>query len=255
MKLPRLLLLMPILAGLSFNAYGTTSEVCYWDSIGVQTQCIIINMGCEHLCPDRTNPSGPCIWNEKTLSGSETGKCRKIASQSPIKYSVPVASKAIFLNTLSAQGLIGNDSEVIDAGEGIGSINRQIVNTVSYYIPHVSLENLNLSLYAQGINFSISDLAPANIVDILNAPWTAWLNRDGPGGSGDYETIHDFVNSGQLDPSCANPIHVECQTTSGTDWRLTGETYFCDTNSGGVCRNSQQSDGSCQNYQVRFKCP
>lgn len=86
--------------------------------------------------------------------------------------------------------------------------------------------------------------------------WTAWLNRDGPSGSGDYETLSDFRASGNNICNGANPIGIECRVTAtGLNWTTSGEVYSCTPLSGGVCVNSQQSDGYCQDYQVRFLCP
>lgn len=49
--------------------------------------------------------------------------------------------------------------------------------------------------------------------------WTKWLDRDLPGGNGDYETVVDAVALG----GCASPIYIECQTASGTPWWKTGD--------------------------------
>lgn len=87
------------------------------------------------------------------------------------------------------------------------------------------------------------------------ASWTGWLDRDNPSGSGDYETRTDFLSSGQLPTTCTAPGGIECQTTSGTDWSLTGEVYTCNTSVGGACRNSQQPDFFCLDYRARFLCP
>jgi hypothetical protein len=90
-------------------------------------------------------------------------------------------------------------------------------------------------------------------VNVTVPTWTSWVNRDAPGGYGDYETLSDFINEGY--PVCANPVAIDCQTTSGVNWSSAGEVYSCSLPSGGVCINSQQSDGSCLDYQVRFLCP
>jgi hypothetical protein len=82
--------------------------------------------------------------------------------------------------------------------------------------------------------------------------WTTWRNRDLPSGNGDYETLSDFVNAGQV---CANPISVECQTLSGVPWYSAGEVYTCNTSFGGFCRNYEQPDGYCLDYRARFLCP
>ncbi|PTL76776.1 hypothetical protein [Vitiosangium sp. GDMCC 1.1324] len=89
-------------------------------------------------------------------------------------------------------------------------------------------------------------------VNALSGTWTPWLNRDAPGGVGDFETLSDFLTEGF--PVCSNPIAIECQTTSGVNWSSTGQVYSC-TLSGGTCTNSQQSNGTCLDYQVRFLCP
>ena len=89
---------------------------------------------------------------------------------------------------------------------------------------------------------------------IDHSEWTGWMDRDNASGSGDYETLSGFVDSGQLYPSCAVPITIECETTGGVDWTLAGEVYTCDVDTGGVCRNSEQQDGYCQDYRVRFEC-
>lgn len=79
--------------------------------------------------------------------------------------------------------------------------------------------------------------------------WTPWLNRDRPGGVGDYETLSDFVAAGQ---ACASPEKIECRVRGdGRDWAATGQAYSCTPETGGVCRNDGQS---CLDYEVRFCC-
>lgn len=96
-------------------------------------------------------------------------------------------------------------------------------------------------------------------IQVTAAPtgtWTTWLNRDAPSGVGDWETLVDFRAAGTNICAGATPIGIECRTISGgVDWRNTGEVYSCVANSGGICQNAQQPDGSCQDYQVRFLCP
>jgi Mucin-2 protein WxxW repeating region len=81
--------------------------------------------------------------------------------------------------------------------------------------------------------------------------WTPWLNRDLPSGAGDFETRVDF---GSQVP-CSNPLAIQCQTIAGVDWTLAGEVYSCTPSVGGFCRNNEQPDGTCMDYQVRFLCP
>jgi len=82
--------------------------------------------------------------------------------------------------------------------------------------------------------------------------WTPWLNRDNPAGSGDYETLKDFLANGQ---GCPQPLDVQCQTLDGRDWNTLNRPYICNTEVGGVCRNQDQPDRRCPNFRVRFRCP
>ena len=94
--------------------------------------------------------------------------------------------------------------------------------------------------------------ATARNVQVVNATWTPWLNRDSPDGVGDWETLPEFVAAGL---ACVNPLAIECQTTTGIDWSKTGQIYSCSAVTGGVCENANQVDGTCLDYQVRFLCP
>lgn len=82
--------------------------------------------------------------------------------------------------------------------------------------------------------------------------WTAWLDRDDPGGSGDFETLRDHHQAGK---SCAAPTNVECRTKDGRPWTETGESYSCTTKKGGICLQRNQAHGKrCSDYEVRFCC-
>jgi microsomal dipeptidase-like Zn-dependent dipeptidase len=121
----------------------------------------------------------------------------------------------------------------------------QSVGTPSQYLNHLnsSAENF-LRLWERSVSLGTSTSGTAN-------NWTGWLNRDGPSGSGDWETVSEFITAGQV---CSNPIGVECQTTSGVSSTQSGEVYTCDLG-GGVCRNADQPDAWCHDYRVRFLCP
>ena len=82
--------------------------------------------------------------------------------------------------------------------------------------------------------------------------WTGWLNRDNPGGTGDFETLADFVRAGQV---CASPKRIDCQTLNGLPASSTGQPYTCDPQVGGVCDNRKLAAGqTCADYRVRFCC-
>jgi hypothetical protein len=82
--------------------------------------------------------------------------------------------------------------------------------------------------------------------------WSPWMNRDDPSGNGDGEHLGALRAEGHQ--VCENPIGVQCRRTDGVDYTLTGENVTCRP-AGGECLNSQQSDGNCDDYQVRFACP
>lgn len=82
--------------------------------------------------------------------------------------------------------------------------------------------------------------------------WTPWLNADGPGGAGDYELLPNFITAGK---ACSNPAEIQCQTTSGVDWKAAGQVYTCDVTKGGFCANGNQGPSVlCFDYRVRFRC-
>jgi hypothetical protein len=84
--------------------------------------------------------------------------------------------------------------------------------------------------------------------------WTPWLNRDDPGGNGDGEHLSAFLAEDY--PVCAHPVGVQCRrTVDKMDWTRTGERLACTPSGGAVCLNADQTDGACDDYEVRFVCP
>lgn len=81
--------------------------------------------------------------------------------------------------------------------------------------------------------------------------WSPWLNRDNPGGTGDWEMLADFTTS---QVGCSLPAFIEAQTTTGVSWQNAGENLTVSPDVGLVCRNADQSDGACRDYRVRFGC-
>lgn len=81
------------------------------------------------------------------------------------------------------------------------------------------------------------------------AEWIGWLNRDGPGGTGDFETRVSF---GYI---CDVPYDFRCETTGGVLWNESGEVIVANAIYGCSCTNSQQPDLTCLDYRVMFLCP
>jgi hypothetical protein len=84
--------------------------------------------------------------------------------------------------------------------------------------------------------------------------WSAWLNRDDPGGAADREALAELSGS----VPCARPVAIECRVRgSELDWRATGQRYACSLDApdaGGICKNADDP-GGCLDYEVRFLCP
>jgi hypothetical protein len=56
-----------------------------------------------------------------------------------------------------------------------------------------------------------------------------------------------------------NPTAIECRTTKGVSYEITGQNVTCDVNKGFYCRNADNEGGtwfsaSCEDYEVRFYC-
>jgi Mucin-2 protein WxxW repeating region len=81
--------------------------------------------------------------------------------------------------------------------------------------------------------------------------WSGWLNRDTPSGTGDWETLADFLSS---QVGCSLPAYIDAKTVAGVSWQSTGEQLTVSPDAGLVCRLVDQSDRDCQDYQVRFGC-
>ncbi|WP_394391140.1 hypothetical protein [Shewanella woodyi] len=107
-----------------------------------------------------------------------------------------------------------------------------------------------------GMNFmnQTRDNNRNNIMDEMGrvpASWTQWLDRDDPGGSGDWE------NRSSHPAVCANPWNFQARRRGTTiPATQTGEIFSTLSASGGlVCQNADQPDGVCFDYEVRFFCP
>ncbi|XP_019623012.1 PREDICTED: uncharacterized protein LOC109469067 [Branchiostoma belcheri] len=85
--------------------------------------------------------------------------------------------------------------------------------------------------------------------------WTAWFDKDNPLGNYDREDLADLQTKhpGQI---CATPVGIHARV-HGTRMGalLTGELFeaFGPT-SGIVCKNSDQADGICEDYEARYCC-
>jgi hypothetical protein len=81
--------------------------------------------------------------------------------------------------------------------------------------------------------------------------WSAWLNRDDPGGRGDFETAADFTATQK---GCDAPVAIEARTLNGDDGTSAGELLHVSPTLGLACTNERQDDGECLDYTIRFGC-
>ncbi|XP_006820460.1 uncharacterized protein LOC100376785 [Saccoglossus kowalevskii] len=84
--------------------------------------------------------------------------------------------------------------------------------------------------------------------------WTEWFDITTPVDSlGDFETLFMLCKSG-INPMCDNTTVIDVRTVEGNrPAQTTGEVFYSnDAINGFICRNQDQFDGQCENYEVRF---
>ncbi|WP_421791314.1 hypothetical protein [Hyphobacterium sp.] len=110
------------------------------------------------------------------------------------------------------------------------------------------------AVLANGASAEIASvLARTEPEEPVRSTWTPWLNRDRPGGSGDYDKLDDHLADGN---TCAAPIDVECRAVASTQPASeTGQNVTCTLERGFICRNAEQDGAQCLDYEVRFLCP
>ncbi len=82
-----------------------------------------------------------------------------------------------------------------------------------------------------------------------------WLNRDSPGGSGDYESATYHYNDGSI--PCSDPLGTEVRRVSdGLDAHEIGDQRFAAFNHGWgfTCVNNVSGYDNCDDYEVRYYC-
>ena len=126
-----------------------------------------------------------------------------------------------------------------------------------YYSNHCGLSCRNSDqqsgeCYDYEVRFCCSSNPPTS----PTCSWTNWINTDSAGGSGDWETVCNIKNEGSLQETC-NPAAFEARTVDGHVYaNQTNEQFdYNDAVLGFLCRNNDQDDDSCQDYEVRFCCP
>lgn len=85
--------------------------------------------------------------------------------------------------------------------------------------------------------------------------WTGWLNADRPSLSGDWETL----DSNDTTVRCENPTDIRARVV-GTNTVISNITSAPDKLAafgltGLACKNADQADNTCEDYEIRFLCP
>uniref|UniRef100_A0A8C6SSQ8 WxxW domain-containing protein n=1 Tax=Neogobius melanostomus TaxID=47308 RepID=A0A8C6SSQ8_9GOBI len=111
-----------------------------------------------------------------------------------------------------------------------------------------SFYTCSLKMY---LNYSIT----LRFVLLHTGCMTDWFNRDNSTGKGDFEILIELrkENPGKI---CNNPLQIQVLTTGGQPVSSTGDFIdTSDTEKGFICKNSDQKNGRCSDYKVRFLCP
>ena len=111
-------------------------------------------------------------------------------------------------------------------------------------------------LQADALEQMLKDYIDEVIAASTTATWTSWLDRDNESGSGDYEMRTGF-SAGQV---CDAPTAIETRIVGGngtvyipSDTTPDQLSYFTPAK-GLACRNGDQADNRCNDYEVRFLC-
>ena len=104
------------------------------------------------------------------------------------------------------------------------------------------------------MNFFSSSVFPG--APVCNGNWTSFHNGDDPSGSGDQETLTDFLfkNPNQ---TCENSVAVDARVVGNhTHYTQTGQVIKINRNRNQFqCLNNQQRNGEqCLDYEARFCC-
>ena len=155
-------------------------------------------------------------------------------------------------------------AHVVDSGDIISSDTPDVLHTF----------NLRDGLECRNSEQSSGLCHDWQVRYMCNGAWTDWINNDSPNDHGDYERRTDpgYKNL------CASPTEMEAKTDVAV-MQIVGQAGFppipiyapvpiteyffapndrleaFDPSYGLACVNSDQPDGKCSNYVVRFICP
>ena len=96
----------------------------------------------------------------------------------------------------------------------------------------------------------------SEVIHSQSCSWTSWMNRDHPSGSGDFERVNDYANSGVYVCDGDTPMNCECRSVSDgvyfDDYSFGNvDTVYCTPAVGFACVNGESM---CPDFEVRFCC-
>ncbi|XP_013401814.1 uncharacterized protein LOC106167560 [Lingula anatina] len=180
---------------------------------------------------DRDNPSGDgdheTLYEQKRL-GYVCGGCKPIGAQCRVRGST---------STFTRWSGTAPDILAIHClpTKGLACVNSQQ--------PDLSCND-----------YEIQYLCPST-----SGTWTNYLDRDDPSGTGDWEKVSSFRGDGVNLCNGSRPMCAHCRDVVNQDhYYDTGDTYNtnydCSWENGLVCTTAVNG-GTCQDYEVQFKCP
>ncbi|XP_077991467.1 macrophage mannose receptor 1-like isoform X2 [Glandiceps talaboti] len=93
-----------------------------------------------------------------------------------------------------------------------------------------------------------------NVVPECDGTWTGFYDRDDPSATRDEENL-DLLRHEYPGQICETPSAVYAETLDGVPATQTGEIIDMSPSTGFRCVNTEQNDGICMDYRVKFCCP
>ena len=85
--------------------------------------------------------------------------------------------------------------------------------------------------------------------------WTTWHNRDHPAGNGDWEIRSLYQPKGTCADGKIPPYAIQARLVSNKlPYQTGGDVLTISPSVGLICKNNDQKDGRCNNYEVRYCC-
>jgi len=129
-------------------------------------------------------------------------------------------------------------------------------------VPSIKDPGQAVGVVMPSINFVIDKVLAAPAAMAPDDPYSdyRWMNHHGVGGSGDWELLPDEASQFPgLYNTCQNPTILQAHVVDSkdvfsTDDGIPDTLNTFDMQDGLVCINTDQSNGQCHDYQLRYLC-